>query len=80
MKIINDVARLRSRNQDVGLKISAKEDLNHSVELIDFVEPRLKSNLTLDFPNRETLGAEFIYQNFLEQNLLDKDTGDGYHE
>lgn len=77
-EIINDVARLRSRNQDVGLKISAKEDLNHSVELIDFVEPRLKSNLTLDFPNRETPGAEFIYQNFLEQNLLDKDTGDGY--
>lgn len=77
-EIINDVARLRSRNQDVGLKISAKEDLNHSVELIDFVEPRLKSNLTLDFPNRETPGAEFIYQNFLEQNLLDRDTGDGY--
>ena len=68
-QVIEDIKYLAKQGKDVSMQIASKEDEHHAIETIDLLSPRLKSSMTIEFPNRETPGAEFIYNNFVEQNF-----------
>lgn len=52
------------------MSVGAKDSVDDPVENIDVLLPKLKSYCQIDDEQRSTLGAEFIYQQFLEQNYF----------
>lgn len=68
-QIIQDIRYLSRQGKDVSMKVTSREDDEHTIETIDLLSPRLKSSMIIEFANRETPGAEFIYTNFVEQNF-----------
>ena len=52
------------------MHIATRKDIESSIEYIDLLTPRLTSEIILDVKNRSTIGAEYIYNGFKEQNYF----------
>lgn len=72
INMIDDVLDLKERNLDVSMNITTKKDEEDAIEYIDLLEPRLTSKIVLEVKNRSTIGAEYIFQAFKEQNYFDE--------
>ncbi|HCM86215.1 DUF6731 family protein [Enterococcus sp.] len=71
-KMIQDVKELNEKSEsDVAMNIASRKDLESSIEYIDLLTPRLTSEIVLDVKNRSTIGAEYIFNGFKEQNYFD---------
>lgn len=71
--MINDVLKLnKMKEADVGMHIASRRDIESSIEYIDLLTPKLSSEIVLDVQNRSTIGAEFIFTGFKEQNYFDQ--------
>lgn len=57
----------------MSMNIASRKDEDNSIEYIDLIAPRLTSKITLDVQNRATIGAEYIFNGFKEQNYFDED-------
>lgn len=68
-KIIDDVLHLKNvEEKDVSMNIASRRDEENAIEYIDLFSPRLTSSIVLDIKNRSTIGAEYIFNGFKEQN------------
>ena len=65
-----DLLELRDKNIDVSMNIASRKDEENSIEYIDLIAPRLTSKIILDVQNRSTIGAEYIFNGFKEQNYF----------
>lgn len=71
--MINDVLKLNNEKEtDVGMHITSRRDEESSIEYIDLLTPKLTSEIVLDVKNRSTIGAEFIFVGFKEQNYFNQ--------
>lgn len=69
--MINDILRLKEDKElDVGMHIASRRDYDSAIEYIDLLSPRLNSEIVLDVQNRATIGAEYIFNGFKEQNYF----------
>lgn len=69
--MIEDVMRLSEKDDsNVAMHIATRKDIESSIEYIDLLTPRLSSEIILDVKNRSTIGAEYIYNGFKEQNYF----------
>jgi hypothetical protein len=77
--LISDIQALyatmkdNKKNPVAQMSVGAKDSVDDPVENIDVLLPKLKSYCRIDDEQRSTLGAEFIYQQFLEQNYFSDD-------
>ncbi|MDT2612788.1 DUF6731 family protein [Enterococcus dongliensis] len=70
--MIDDVRKLNEKDSsDVAMNIASRRDFESSMEYIDLLTPRLTSEIVLDVKNRSTIGAEYIFNGFKEQNYFD---------
>ncbi|EPI18335.1 hypothetical protein D355_00330 [Enterococcus faecium SD1C-2] len=69
-KLIDEILELRDKNIDVSMNIASRKDEENSIEYIDLIAPRLTSKIILDVQNRSTIGAEYIFNGFKEQNYF----------
>lgn len=72
-EIIDNVLRLKEQDVDVSMNVTSKEDEEHAVEIINLMSPRLTTSIKLDVINRATIGHEYIYIGFLEQNYINEE-------
>lgn len=70
--MIEDVLRLEDENLDVAMHVSSRRDEESSIESIDLLSPRLSSEIVLDVRNRSTIGYEYIFNGFKEQNYFNE--------
>lgn len=70
--VMDDVEYLRQQDFNVSMHVATKQDEDHKVEVIDLVSPVYRTSLILEFEDRTTIGAEFLYQNYLERNYFDE--------
>lgn len=71
-KIIDEVLNIRKNDTaDVAMSIASKADEEDPVDVVNLIEPRLTSEIVIKVENRATIGSEYIYTNFCEQNYLD---------
>ncbi|MBT9655997.1 DUF6731 family protein [Lactiplantibacillus plantarum] len=71
--VMDDIEYLRRQNFDVSMHVATKQDEEHKVEVIDLVSPVYRTSLILEFADRTTIGAEYLYQNYLDLNYFDED-------
>lgn len=70
--MISDVLRLKEDDVDISMKVSTRRDEEAAIEYIDLLSPRLTTNIVLEIQNRSTIGAEYIFNGFKEQNYFDE--------
>ncbi|VDG20642.1 hypothetical protein MUDAN_BIHEEGNE_02251 [Lactiplantibacillus mudanjiangensis] len=70
--VMDDIEYLQGQNFDVSMHVATKQDEEHKVEVIDLVCPVYRTSLVLEFEDRTTIGAEYLYQNYLELNYFDE--------
>ncbi|WHS14292.1 DUF6731 family protein [Ligilactobacillus salivarius] len=71
-KIIDEVLSIRKNDTvDVAMSIASKANEEDPVDVVNLIEPRLTSEIVIEVENRATIGSEYIYTNFCEQNYLD---------
>lgn len=70
--MIEDVLRLKNNDLDVAMHVSSRRDVESSIESIDLLSPRLSSEIVLDVRNRSTIGYEYIFNGFKEQNYFNE--------
>lgn len=71
--MIADILRLNNdEEQNVAMHISSRRDAESAIESIDLLSPRLSSEIVLDVMNRSTIGHEFIFNGFKEQNYFNQ--------
>lgn len=71
-KIIDEVLNIRKNDTaDVAMSIASKANEEDPVDVVNLIEPRLTSEIVIKVENRATIGSEYIYTNFCEQNYLD---------
>lgn len=71
-KIIDEVLNIRKNDTvDVAMSIASKANEEDPVDVVNLIEPRLTSEIVIEVENRATIGSEYIYTNFCEQNYLD---------
>ena len=71
-KIIDEVLNIRKNDTaDVAMAIASKANEEDPVDVVNLIEPRLTSEIVIKVENRATIGSEYIYTNFCEQNYLD---------
>lgn len=74
-RMIEDVVNLRQHDEsDVSMHISSRRDEEDSMEYLDLFAPRLSSYITLVVENRATIGAEYLFNGFKEQNYYNEDS------
>lgn len=72
-KIIDDVLYLKNREEkDISMNITSRRDEENAIEYIDLFSPRLTSSIVLDVKNRATIGADYIFNGFKEQNYYNE--------
>lgn len=70
-KIIDEVLNIRKNDTaDVAMSIASKANEEDPVDVVNLIEPRLTSEIVIKVENRSTIGSEYIYTNFCEQNYL----------
>lgn len=70
-EIIDEVLSLKTNdNLDVSMNISSKQQEDDSIDVINLLEPRLTSTVTMNIQNRSTISSEALYTNFCEQTYL----------
>lgn len=70
-RMINDVLDInREIPGSVAMNISTKKDEDSAVEHINVLTPTLTSYIVLEIEARRTIGVDFMYRQFLEQNYL----------
>lgn len=70
-RMIRDVLKLtREKDLDVGMHVTSRRDIESSMEYIDLLTPKLSSEIVLEVQNRSTIGAEYIFNGFKEQNYF----------
>lgn len=73
-RMIDDVVNLRNNNEkDVSMHITSRRDEENSIEYIDLFSPRLTSSIVLEVENRATIGAEYIFAEFKNQNYYNRE-------
>ncbi|MFI8544092.1 DUF6731 family protein [Enterococcus casseliflavus] len=72
-KIIDDVLILKEKDLDVSMNIATKKDENNAIEYIDLLTPRLTSSIVVEVENRSTIGAEYIFESFKDQNYYNEE-------
>ncbi|MDT2810168.1 hypothetical protein P7H43_06710 [Enterococcus asini] len=71
--MIKDVVMLKDKDSsNVAMNIASRRDFESSIEYIDLLSPRLTSEIVLEVQNRSTIGAEYIFNGFKEQNYFDE--------
>ncbi|WHS10356.1 DUF6731 family protein [Ligilactobacillus salivarius] len=71
-KIIDEVLSIRKNDTvDVAMSIASKANEGDPVDVVNLIDPRLTSEIVIEVENRATIGSEYIYPNFCEQNYLD---------
>lgn len=69
--MIDDVVKINKNSKDnVAMNIASRKDFESSIEYIDLLTPRLTSEIVLEVQNRSTIGAEYIFNGFKEQNYF----------
>lgn len=71
--LIHDIEYLNNQDQDVSMHISTKQDEEHAIEIIDLITPRFTTSLTLEIIDRQTIAADYLYQEFLEMNYYNEE-------
>lgn len=70
-RMIQDVLTLTNDKElDVGMHVTSRRDIESSMEYIDLLTPKLSSEIVLEVQNRSTIGAEYIFNGFKEQNYF----------
>ena len=70
-EIIDEVLNIRENDTvDVAMSIASKANEEEPVDVVNLIEPRLTSEISIEVENRTTIGSEYIYTNFCEQNYL----------
>lgn len=66
-KLIDFVQKINNRKK-ANLLLKARKSVNDQIDEIDVLVPKLMSTIKLEGTNRSTIGAEYVYHNFIDQN------------
>ncbi|MGM0168035.1 hypothetical protein IGI39_003047 [Enterococcus sp. AZ135] len=70
-RMIKDVLTLTNdKDLDVGMHVASRRDMESSMDYIDLLTPKLSSEIVLEVQNRSTIGADYIFNGFKEQNYF----------
>ncbi|RHW53703.1 DUF6731 family protein [Lactobacillus bombicola] len=68
-KIMDNVLKIRNPRK-VSMKLKSRKTIDDAIDEVDLLAPKLSSTIFLKNTRRSTIGAEYVYTNFLEQNYL----------
>lgn len=72
--MINDILILQANDEtDVSMHIASRRDEENSMEYINLLKPRITSTIILEVANRSTIGFEYIFNGFKEQNYFNEE-------
>ncbi len=72
-ELLDDITTLNRNRDGAKLSVKARSDIESPLENIDVLLPKLTSLVILNNTGRSTLGMEYLYEQFKEQNYFSEE-------